>query len=218
MTTAELNGKLRESGNKSAARKIRREEFLPAVLYGLKDNVSLKVNQKEFGKIMEKYGHNVLIRLSLEGDSVPKRQVILKDFQSHPLKEAWLHVDFLEIDMNKKTRVSIPVKLVGHSPGEKLGGLINHAAKELEVECLPGDIPDAIEVNMTDVQLGDVVHIRDLSVPDKVEILDDSGITIVSVYVEKVKEEAPAEGEEAVEGEEAKATPAETEEKSTDNK
>ena len=218
MTTAELNGKLRESGNKSAARKVRREEFLPGVLYGLKDNVSLKVNQKDFGKIMEKYGHNVLIGLSLEGDSVPKRQVILKDFQSHPLEKAWLHVDFLEIDMNKKTRVSVPVKLVGHSPGEKMGGLINHAAKELEVECLPGDIPDAIEVNMPDVQMGDVVHVRDLSVSDEIEILDDPGLTVVSVYVEKVKEEAPAEGEEGIEGEEATAASSETEEKSTDNK
>ena len=215
MTTAELDGKLRESGNKSAARKVRREEFLPGVLYGLKDNVSLKVNQKDFGKIMDKYGHNVLIGLSLEGDSVPKRQVILKDFQSHPLREDWLHVDFLEIDMTKKTQVSIPIKLVGHSPGEKMGGLINHASKELLVECLPGDIPESIEVNMPDVQLGDVVHVRDLSVSDKVEILDDPGITIVSIYVEKVKEEAPAEGEEAAEGDEAGAT---AEEKSTDSK
>jgi len=217
MAIAELNGKLRESGNKSAARKIRREEYLPAILYGLKDNVPLKVNQKDFGKIMEKYGHNVLIGLSLEGDSVPKRQVILKDFQSHPLRKDWLHVDFLEIDMNKKTRVSVLVKLVGHSPGEKMGGLINHATREIEVECLPGDIPDVIEVNMEEVQLGDVVHIRDLKVSDKIDIINDPGNTVVGVYVEKVKEEAPAEGEEAAEGEDATAASA-TDEKSTATK
>ena len=89
MTTAELNGKLRESGNKSAARKVRREEFLPGVLYGLKDNVTLKVNQKDFGKIMEKYGHNVLIGLSLEGDSVPKRQVIHRATRSWATSRSW---------------------------------------------------------------------------------------------------------------------------------
>jgi large subunit ribosomal protein L25 len=213
MAIAELKGELREGGNKSAARKLRREAFLPGVLYGLKDNVPLKVNQKEFGKIMTMHGHNVLIGLTLEGDSVPKRQVILKDFQRHPLQVDWLHVDFLEIDMNKKTRVSVPVKLIGHSPGEKMGGLINHAIDEIEVECLPSDIPEAIEVNMPEVQLGDVVHVSDLKIADNIEILDDPGIAVVSVYVEKVKEEEPAEGEEAAEGEVAAADEAKTEEK-----
>ena len=155
--------------------------------------------------------------MSIEGDSAAKRQVIIKDHQKHPLRPAWLHVDFLEIDMNKKTRVSVPVKLVGHSPGEKLGGLINHATKEIEIECLPGDIPDVIEINMPDVQLGDVVHIKDLSVSDKIEIIDDPGNTVVGVYVEKVKEEAPAEGEEAVAEGETPA-PVESEEKSTPSK
>jgi len=215
MAIAELKGELRESGNKSAARKLRREAFLPGVLYGLKDNVPLKVNQKEFGKLMDQHGHNVLIGLTLEGDSVPKRQVILKDYQAHPLQKDWLHVDFLEIDMNKKTRVPVPVKLIGHSPAEKMGGLINHATKELEVECLPGDIPDAIEVEMVNIQLGEVVHVKDLTISDKIEIMGDPGVTIVGIYVEKVKEETPEEGEEAAEGEAAKA---ETEDKSTDSK
>ena len=215
MAIAELNGQLRESGNKSAARKLRREAFLPGVLYGLKDNVTLKVNQKEFGKLMDKHGHNVLIGLTLEGDSVPKRQVILKDHQAHPLQKEWLHVDFLEIDMNKKTRVPVPIKLIGHSPAEKLGGLINHATKELEIECLPGDIPDAIEVDMVNIQLGEVVHVSDLTVSDKIEIMGDPGVTVVGIYVEKVKEETSAEGEEAAEGEAVKA---ETDDKSSDSK
>ena len=210
MASATLNGKLREPGSKSAARKIRREASLPAVLYGLKDNVSLKVNQKDLGKIMEKHGHNVLIALSIEGDSSKQRQVIVKDYQRHPLQTDWLHVDFLEIDMQKKTRILVPVKLVGHSPGEKQGGLVNHAVKEIEVECLPGDIPDEIEINMPDVKLGEVVHISDLKVSDKLTIIDDPGNAVVSIYVEKVKEEAPAE-------EEAEAVAA-TEEKPADAK
>lgn len=212
MASATLNGKLREQGSKSAARKVRREADLPAVLYGLKDNVSLKVVQKDLGKIMEKHGHNVLIALTIEGDSSKQRQVIVKDYQRHPLQTDWLHVDFLEIDMQKKTRVLVPVKLVGHSPGEKQGGMINHAVKEIEIECLPGDIPDVIEINMPDVKLGEVVHISDLKVSDNFTIVDDPGNAVVSVYVEKVKEEAPAEGEEA----EAAATA--TEEKPAESK
>lgn len=209
MASATLNGKLRAQGSKSAARKIRREADLPAVLYGLKDNVSLKVNQKDLGKVMEKHGHNVLIALTIEGDSSKQRQVIVKDYQRHPLQTDWLHVDFLEIDMSKKTRILVPVKLIGHSPGEKQGGMVNHAVKEIEVECLPGDIPNEIEINMPDVKLGEVVHISDLKLSDKLEIMDDPGNAVVSIYVEKVKEAAPAEGEEA----EAEAAGAAAEEK-----
>jgi len=209
MASATLNGQIRVQGSKSAARKIRREASLPAVLYGLKDNVSLKVNQKELGKVMEKHGHNVLIALTIEGDSTQQRQVIVKDYQRHPLQTDWLHVDFLEIDMHKKTRVLVPVKLVGHSPGEKQGGMVNHAVKEIEVECLPGDIPDVIEVNMADVKLGEVVHISDLKLSDKLEIMDDPGNAVVSVYVEKVKEKATEEVEEA----EGAAPPAAKQEK-----
>jgi large subunit ribosomal protein L25 len=209
MASATLNGQIRVQGSKSDARKIRREASLPAVLYGLKDNVSLKVNQKELGKVMEKHGHNVLIALTIEGDSTQQRQVIVKDYQRHPLQTDWLHVDFLEIDMHKKTRVLVPVKLVGHSPGEKQGGMVNHAVKEIEVECLPGDIPDVIEVNMADVKLGEVVHISDLKLSDKLEIMDDPGNAVVSVYVEKVKEKATGEVEEA----EGAAAPAAKQEK-----
>lgn len=202
MASATLNGKLRQQGSKSAARQVRREADLPAVLYGLKDNVSLRVNQKDLGKVMEKHGHNALIALTIEGDSSKQRQVIVKDYQRHPLQTDWLHVDFLEIDMSKKTRVLVPVKLIGHSPGEKQGGMVNHAVKEIEVECLPGDIPDEIEINMPDVNLGEVVHISDLKLSDKLEIMDDPGNAVVSIYVEKVKEKATEEGEEA-EGEAA---------------
>ncbi|MDA0691700.1 MAG: 50S ribosomal protein L25 [Nitrospinae bacterium] len=209
MASATLNGQIRVQGSKSDARKIRREASLPAVLYGLKDNVSLKVNQKELGKVMEKHGHNVLIALTIEGDSTQQRQVIVKDYQRHPLQTDWLHVDFLEIDMHKKTRVLVPVKLVGHSPGEKQGGMVNHAIKEIEVECLPGDIPDVIEINMPDVKLGEVVHVSDLKLSDKLEIMGDPGNAVVSVYVEKVKEKATGE----VEGAEGAASPAAKQEK-----
>ncbi len=210
MASAALEGKLRDQKGKSAARKVRRENFLPGVLYGLKDNLLLKVNPKQLHKIIEKKGQNTLIELNLEGDSVPKRQVILKDHQRHPLDENWLHVDFLEVDMTKKTNVLVPIKLVGHSPGEKLGGLVNHVMKELHVECLPGDIPEDLEIDMTQVQLGDVVHVKDLPVSEKMTITDDPMDTVVSVYVEKVKEEAPAEGEE---GEEAEGEAADQEAK-----
>ncbi len=220
MASAALEGKLRDQKGKSAARKARRENFLPGVLYGMKDNLLLNVNPKQLHKILERKGQNTLIELNLEGDSAQKRQVILKDFQKHPLREDWLHVDFLEVDMNKKTKVLVPIKLMGHSPGEKLGGLVNHVMKELHVECLPGDIPEGLEIDMTQVQLGDVVHVRDLPVSEKMTITDDPADTVVSVYLEKVKEEEPAEGEEgeAVEGEAAADAETKEENKDADKK
>ena len=149
-----LSGKLRDKTGKTASRQARQEELLPAVLYGLKDNVSLTINQKELGKILSEKGKNALIDLSIEGDSCKQRKVVLKEFQGHPLKEGWSHVDFLEVAPDKKIKVRIPVRLQGHSPGEKLGGIVNHVAKLLDVECLPGNIPNQVSVNLEEVQLG----------------------------------------------------------------
>ena len=191
-----LSGKLRDKTGKTASRQARQEELLPAVLYGLKDNVSLTINQKELGKILSEKGKNALIDLSIEGDSCKQRKVVLKEFQGHPLKEEWVHVDFLEVAPDKKIKVQIPVRLQGQSPGEKLGGIVNHVAKFLDVECLPGNIPNQLSVNLEEVQLGQVVHVSDLELPQGVACFNNPGNAVVSVYIEKVKEEeVPEEGE-----------------------
>ena len=111
-----LTGKIREAKGKSAARKLRTDECVPAVLYGLKDNFSLSVNPKELNKLIEAKGRNVLIELKVDGDSAGNRNVILKEFQTHPLKQGLIHVDFLEIDITKKIKVKIPVLAIN---GEK---------------------------------------------------------------------------------------------------
>ena len=191
-----LGGKIREANGKSGARQVRREAGLPGILYGLEENVCLQVSSKQFHKLIKEKGENVLIDLAIEGDSKKQRQVMLKDYQAHPLKEAWLHVDFLELDMNKKIKAHVPVLLLGHSPGEKLGGLVNHAAHSLDVECLPGDIPNAIEVDMEKVEMDQVVHVSDLTVSENIQILNRPGDVVVSVYIDKVKVEETEEAEE----------------------
>ena len=198
-----LAGKIREASGKGGARKVRREAGLPGILYGQKENVCLQVSSKQFHKLIKEKGKNVLIDLAIEGDSQKQRKVMLKEFQAHPLEEEWLHVDFLELDMNKKIKAHVPVILIGHSPGEKLGGLVNHAAHTLDIECLPGDILASIEIDMEKVELDQVVHVSDLTVSDKVQILNRPGDVVVSVYVEKVKAEVTEEAEGEAEGEEA---------------
>ncbi|MEK9629681.1 MAG: 50S ribosomal protein L25 [Nitrospinota bacterium] len=204
---AVLTGKIREANGKSAARKLRTDECIPAVVYGLKDNVSLSVNPKEVNKLIEAKGRNVLIELKVDGDSADNRNVVLKEFQTHPLKQGWLHIDFLEIDVSKKIKVKIPVFLVGISPGEKQGGHVNHIIRELEIESLPKDIPEKLDVDMTAVELNQTIHVSDLDLGDAVTILNDPNDVIVNVHLEKVKEKAA--GKEGAEGAEA-AAPAES--------
>lgn len=196
-----LAGKLREVTGKSATRKLRNDEAMPAVMYGLKDNISMVVNPKELKKLLDAKGRNALIELKIEGDS--DRNVVLKEFQSHPLRSGWIHADFLEVDVTKKIRVKVPVVLVGTSPGEKQGGLVNHILRNLEVDSIPSNIPEKIEVQMGEVELNQVIHVSDLLAGEGVEIINDPSDAVVTVHVEKVKEEKPAEGEEAEVTEEA---------------
>ena len=203
-----LKGKIREGRGKGANRKLRSEGMLPAVVYGGKSTVSLMVNPKELKKLIEKEGINSLIELAIEGDSEPTRVVVIKEHQQHPIRDGWEHADFLEVDMKQKIKVDVPIILEGHSPGEKLGGMVEHNLHTLSVKCLPGEIPEFFKVDMTQVELDQVVHISDLTVPDNVEVLDNLSESVVSVHEVKVKEEAAAE-EEAIEGaEEGAAAPA----------
>lgn len=190
-----LNGKIREGRGKGVNRKLRVAGLMPAVVYGGKSTVSLTVNPKELKKLIEKEGINSLIELAIEGDTEPKRVVVIKEHQQHPIRSGWEHADFLEVDMNEEIKVDVPIILEGHSPGEKLGGMVEHNLHTLNVKCLPGDIPEFIKVDMTQVQMDQVVHISDLNVPANVEILDHLSEAVVSVHEVKVKEEEPAEGE-----------------------
>jgi large subunit ribosomal protein L25 len=196
-----LTGKIREANGKSAARKLRTDECIPAVVYGLNDNVSLSVNPKELSKLIEAKGRNVLIELRVDGDKAENRNVVLQEFQTHPLKPGWVHIDFLEIDVTKKIKAKIPVVLIGVSPGEKQGGHVNHIIRALEIESLPKDIPENIEVEMGEIELNQTVHVSDLKLGESVSIINNPNDVVVNVHLEKVKEEK-AEGEEA-EGEAA---------------
>ena len=200
-----LTGKIREANGKSAARKLRTDECIPAVVYGLNDNVSLSINPKELSKLIDAKGRNVLIELKVDGDSAENRNVVLKEFQTHPLKPGWVHVDFLEIDISKKIKVKVPVFLVGVSPGEKQGGIVNHIIRALEIESLPNDIPEKFEVDMSGVELNQMIRVSDLNLGESLQILNDPNDIVLNVHLEKVKEEEPGveegtEGEEGAEG------------------
>jgi len=186
-----LSGKIREKTGKVATKEVRKNGEIPAVLYGLKDNLSFSVSSSNLKDILTAKGQNALIDLNLEGDK--QRKVILKEFQSHPLRELWVHVDFLEVDISKTVKVSVDVHLIGKSAGEKMGGLVNQVLKSIHVECLPADIPQFVDLDVTNVELDQVLHVSDLSLSDKVKILHRSNEAVVTVHLEKVKKETTEE-------------------------
>ena len=167
-------------------------------MYGGKSTVSLTVNPKDLKKLIQQEGINSLIELAIEGDSEPKRVVVVKDHQQHPIRDGWEHADFLEVNMKQEIKVDVPIILEGHSPGEKLGGMVEHNLHTVSVKCLPGEIPESFIVDMAQVQLDQVVHISDLAIPDNVEVLDHLSEAVVSVHEVKVKEAATEE--EVIEG------------------
>ena len=201
-----LAGKLRKVTGKSATRDVRNDEAMPAVMYGLKDNLKLIVDPKELQKLLKENGRNALIELNIEGDS--SRKVVLKEYQSHPLRSGWLHADFLEVDVTKKIKVKVPIVLVGTAPGEKLGGMINHIIRHLEIESTPRNIPEKIELPIGEVQLNQVIYVSDLVVQEDVTIINLPTDVVLTLHEEKVKEEKP-EDEEVAEGEEAEAAASE---------
>ena len=199
-----LTGKIREANGKSAARKLRTDECIPAIVYGINNNISLSVNPKEVKKLIDAKGLNVLIELKVEGDSAENRNVVLKEFQTHPLKPSWLHIDFLEIDVSKKIKVKVPIELIGVSPGEKQGGHVNHIIRALEIESLPQDIPEKVEVQMGEVELNEMIRVSELKLDGSLTIINNPNDVVVNVHLEKVKEET-VEVEEGEEGAETAA-------------
>ena len=198
-----LSGTIRTKTGKSYTKETRREGLLPAVVYGQKDTVAIAVNPKELLKIIKKKGRNALIDLDLQSDSV--RKVLLKDYQSHPLKEAWVHADFYEVDLSKPLKVQVPIKLTGTAPGEKKGGTLNHVIRVLNMECLPERIPEVIEATIDNLDLEEAIHVSDLKVPEGTNVLNPASATVAIIHVEKKIEEAA----ETVEDTESEAKPAE---------
>lgn len=204
MDAIELNAKVRSTLGNGPARALRREGMMPAVLYGRGiEPVLLSVQIKDLENIL-KHGSmgQTLITLNIQGGTSASKTVLIKELQTHPLTDNFLHADFYEIDMNRKITVSIPVTTTGKSKGVEMGGILQIIRRELEISCFPNQIPESIEVDITDLEMGDAVHVEDIPVSEEIEILYDVNFTVITVVAPKVETEA-AEEEEGAEAEEA---------------
>lgn len=207
MATVELKVEARDKVGTGGAKKIRSEGFFPAVLYGEGEEVrTLSVDSKEFYSVIHTTAReNVVLSLKIEGNDGGECIAIIKEIQYHPVRRDILHVDFQHISMSKEIVIRVPVEIKGEAVGVKTrGGILEVIHREIEVECLPGDIPDAIAVDVTELDVGDSLQVKDLRV-EKAKILSEPDETVVTIVAPSVIEEAkPAAAEEVEEGEEEK--------------
>jgi len=204
MATANLSVAKREKTGKGISRELRRQGKIPAVVYGAgMEPCPISVDPAELKKAMStEAGVNTLLTLKGTGPFDGK-VVILKEMVTNPLKQEPVHADFHAIDMKSKVHVMVPVHPVGKSVGEREGGNLEVVRHEIEVICLPTAIPSDLEVDVTALQVGDVLHVGDVVLPEGVEIPADVNFTVITCtapVVEKVEEEEVEEVEGVVMG------------------
>jgi large subunit ribosomal protein L25 len=202
-----LEAQPRTAGDKNDARRVRRDGKIPAVLYGAgKESRPVSVDPRQVSRILHSQtGYNTIFDLTLDGE---RTKAMIVDWQYEPIRGALLHIDLKRIAMHEKLRVNVPIVLKGEAAGVKQqGGILEQIAREVELECLPDDIPTAIEADVSELVFGKVMRIADLKHSDRVKFLSDPNQPVAHII--SIKEEV-APTPEAVAAE-AAAAPAEPE-------
>jgi large subunit ribosomal protein L25 len=204
-----LSAETREGTGKGVARKLRATGVIPAVVYGRKRAAqSITVNPIALQKLLRgEAGMNTLIDLSLGGKT---STVLVKGVERDPVRGRYLHADFYEVDLTQKVTVSVPIHLIGKAAGTDFGGILDHPLRELLIECLPREIPQRIDVDVTALGVNDSIHVSDLKLAPGLTIKTDAALAVASVVPPASEEEAAAPAAEGVpaEGEAAAAAPA----------
>jgi large subunit ribosomal protein L25 len=203
MAIANLAVRERTAVGKSAARILRRNGMIPAVVYGKEQAaMNLAVSEREFGHFLQHHGQSTLVSLRREGAlNDDERLVIIKEIQHNPVSGKVIHVDFHAVRLGVPIQVEVPINLVGKAVGITKGGLLQPVRRTLEIRCLPRQIPEAIDIDVSHLDIGDAIHVEDLQV-EGVEFIAATNFTIVTVQGVKA-EVAPAPEEGAVVGEAA---------------
>lgn len=230
MERPRLHAQRRTERGSRSARRTRHAGLIPGIVYGkAMEPVPVVVNRQEFVKLLHAgMGEHGLLTLRIEGGGSPwERPVLIKDAEHDPVRSGIRHLDFHAITLTERIRVKVPIALKGEAVGVKQdGGVLEHFLRELEVECLPTDIPKQVDYDISAMNIGDAVHVRDLRVADGIKIMAEMDAVVASVLTpkeEKIEEVAPAaeepevirekKPEEAVEGAEGKAERPEKDEK-----
>jgi large subunit ribosomal protein L25 len=200
MDTMQLSSEIRDETGKGAARRLRSSGKLPAILYGAKtDPIMLAMDYSELKKTLSnRAAENIIFDLTINGEKKSQsKKVMIKEIQRDPVKREYLHVDFFEISMAKELEVDIPLDLLNTPIGVEQGGILQHIRREVRAACLPEDLVDKIEVDVSGLDIGQSLHIRDISFPPGLRSLDDEDMTVVTVVAPTVAAEVEEEAEEA---------------------
>jgi len=200
----ELKAEKRTVIGRNAVKKIKKEGLVPGVIYGSQaEPMALQVESRALTNVLARASsEHVLVELEIaDGSQSTNRLALIQEVQHHPLKRQLLHVDFHAVSATEKIISEVPIEALGEALGVRtFGGLLEYSLRSLEVECFPQDLPDIVRVDVTNLNIGESFHVRDIPLPAGVEALTDGDLTVVSVVASRV-------GEEVVETAEAPAAP-----------
>lgn len=200
----ELLAESRSKIGKGAARRLRRENKVPGIVYGPKaEPLPVAVAANALERLLKEMGEeSKLLKLKVEdGNERQLHQVLIREVQVHPVRRRFLHIDFYEVPLDHPIVVEVPVELLGEAVGVKQGGMLNLVRRTLSVRCLPAEIPDKVSIDVTALGVGAAVHVADLVNSFPFELVDDAHLTVVTINAPEGLSEA-AEGEGSREGEE----------------
>ena len=221
MAQITLVARIRENKGKGAARELRRNDKIPAIFYGPgRKPRMLAISYSDLDGILKRAAsENIILELQIESDSgSDATTVMLKELQIDPINDSFLHADFYEVSMDKEITVDVPIHLVNTPAGVITGGVLQFVRRELAISCLPDKLVDSFDIDVSGLDIGDSIHIRDIELPEGIRPLDEEHLTIAvvaapTVVAEEAKEEV--EGE-AVEGEAVEGEKADTEAESSE--
>jgi large subunit ribosomal protein L25 len=203
LETLEIRVDARDNKHKRDAKRLLREGKIPGVLYGPKTQaVPLSLDKREFSSRVADLEGSHLVRLKSESSALSDKVALVKEMQYHPISGDVIHTDLYEVDLTAKITVNVPLHFVGKAEGVVRGGILQPIVREIEVECLPLDIPAFFEVDVSRLDIGDSVHVEELTIPEGVTAVFESNFPLVAVVPPTV-EEAPAAAVVPVEGAEA---------------
>lgn len=203
MELVNLEGFYREKVGTKQSRKLRRKNLIPAVFYGKGvSSTPIYVNLKDFENIIATSGKNTIINLTLKrNSSTENHTVMIKEIEEDHLKDTVLHIDFQAISLKETMEVKIPLEFVGEAKGTKEGGILEHLRWELEIECLPTEIPDSIKVDISNLGINQHIYVKDILLPENVKLLTEKEEIIVQVLPPKAEVEEVKVEEEKIEKE-----------------
>lgn len=177
-----INAEKRDLKGKNNCRRIRNEGFIPAVLYSHGESQSIKISEKEFSRLFKDHiSESVIFNLHVGGDTESELMAFVKDYKKHPVSGKILHLDLFRVTKGEKIQTHVPVELIGTPAGLKMGGVLKHGEREIVVYCMPRHLPEKIEVDISGLMIGDILHVKDIKHGEEIEILTSANSLIASV-------------------------------------